>query len=39
VVEVCGVFERAMVVESLRGGSHAVLLYAPWFGVFGIREN
>jgi len=29
-VEVCIAFEPAIVVEIVRGGSHAVLLFVPW---------
>ena len=32
-VEVCVVFEPAIVVEIVRGGSHAVSLFVPWFDV------
>jgi hypothetical protein len=38
VVEVWRVFVRVVLSGILRDGSHAVLLYAPWFGVFGIHE-
>lgn len=32
-VEVCVVFENAIVVVAVQGGLHAVLRYVPWFGV------
>ena len=37
-VEVCEVFEEAIVVVVVRGGSHAVSLFVPWFCVYSICE-
>ena len=37
-VEVCEVFERVVVVGVVRGGSHAVSLFVPWFCVYSICE-